>query len=436
MAAPTKRARRNVSRVDTQEFTEFYADSDSEVDPYDSDDDEDYELPRVRPNNSDSDSDEGEIDHNIIGAGDENNVVDNGVVGADDGNEAVDNGVGAGDDNEADNNGVGAVGDGNEAGGNGGGAVGDGPVGGDMPGEAYTNNIQWVERDSPSVKLPYQGPGNNADLILQTDKVNAQSKPKEFFDLFFTQEVLQLVADETLRYAQQAGDTEFKTTVHEISIYWGLCMVMGVIRKPSIFMYWSTAIYSSTPIFGKVMTRKRFQVLSRYIHFADNQANTPDDKLSKIRKYYDLITQSFHEIAMPGETISLDEALIRFFGRISFKTYNASKPAKYGMKAYKVCNVLGYTFKFDLYTGKAAQNLDNLKGVTKIVFDLLEGYLDNGRKVYMDNWYNSPELFLRLLERQTQAAGTVRLNRKGMPKELNQKTKSKKGGSTLYTEHL
>lgn len=197
-------------------------------------------------------------------------------------------------------------------------------------------------------------------------------------------------------------------------------------------MYWSTCPYTSTPMFGKVMTRVRFHLMSCYLHFANNETANPDDKVTKLKKYYDMVTNSLHETAIPGETISLDEAFIRFFGRVGFKTYNASKPAKYGLKAYEVCNALGHTFKFDLYTGKVAIPEEKLRGVSKIVFDLLDGYLDKGRKVFIDNWYNSPKLFLRLLERQTQAAGTVRLDRKGMPKELAKKTKRKKGKPSFF----
>lgn len=36
----------------------------------------------------------------------------------------------------------------------------------------------------------------------------------------------------------------------------------------------------------------------------------------------------------------------------------------------------------------------------------------------MDNWYSSPQLFLKLLEQDTNVVGTVRKNRKHMPKEL------------------
>ena len=113
-----------------------------------------------------------------------------------------------------------------------------------------------------------------------------------------------------------------------MKIYWGLCILLGIVKKPTIVMYWSTNKYLHTPVFSKRMIRKIFQLLSRYLHFATNEAADPDDKLSKLRKFYNMTTISFSNVAEPGEVVSIDEALIRFFCRISFKTYNASKPAK------------------------------------------------------------------------------------------------------------
>lgn len=293
--------------------------------------------------------------------------------------------------------------------------------------EHYTANIRWVKVDRAPNLLNFEEHTN--DMVVTTDEVNEATTPLQFFQLFFTEEVFQLIAEESVRYARLLGDNTFNTTPAESKIYWGLCLLMGIVRKPDIAMYWSSNEFLSTPIFPKIMTRERFQHLCRYLHFSDNNATHDNpDKLAKLRKFYNMITESFHNCAKPGEVISIDEALIRFFGRISFRTYNASKPAKYGLKAYKLCDEKGYTYKFDLYTATPPEpRADGLKGVVAIVFDLLDGYLDKGRKLYMDNWYNSPELFLRLLQRKTQAAGTVRLNRKGMPKELAQKKKGKKG---------
>ena len=52
-----------------------------------------------------------------------------------------------------------------------------------------------------------------------------------------------------------------------------------------------------------------------------------------------------------------------------------------------------------------------------LVLSLLEKFklLDKGHRIYMDNYYTSPELLEELYFRETYTCGTVRNNRKGMP---------------------
>ncbi|XP_069982319.1 piggyBac transposable element-derived protein 4-like [Penaeus vannamei] len=45
-------------------------------------------------------------------------------------------------------------------------------------------------------------------------------------------------------------------------------------------------------------------------------------------------------------------------------------------------------------------------------------FFEKGYELYLDNWYSSPELFHYLSSRKTNVVGTVRLNRKFMPKDL------------------
>ncbi|XP_020294860.1 piggyBac transposable element-derived protein 4-like [Pseudomyrmex gracilis] len=59
-------------------------------------------------------------------------------------------------------------------------------------------------------------------------------------------------------------------------------------------------------------------------------------------------------------------------------------------------------------------------GVTgDIVAHFLEPYHRQGRVVYVDNWYTSPALAEFLHDRDTGLCGTVKANRKGMPKLEN-----------------
>jgi len=54
----------------------------------------------------------------------------------------------------------------------------------------------------------------------------------------------------------------------------------------------------------------------------------------------------------------------------------------------------------------------------RAVYDLTQPYLNNGYKLYTDNFYTSPKLAKDLLVDGTYLTGTVRTNRKGFPKDL------------------
>ena len=218
-------------------------------------------------------------------------------------------------------------------------------------------------------------------------------------------------------------------------IFWALCMLMGIIGKPVTQLYWSTRKILLTPFFGQTMTRDRFQLLLRYLHFSNNADAKPRDDpnfdpLCKLRPFYNAVTSAFQRVFTPFRSISIDEALIRFYGCLSFKTYNPRKPAKYGMKAYKICDTSGYTWKFQLYTGKSKDGA----GIVDLVLSMMAGLLHKGYRLYMDNWYSSASLFSTLFQKGTHACGTVRMNRKGLPKNLKPQQKMKKGDSVFKRE--
>ncbi len=74
------------------------------------------------------------------------------------------------------------------------------------------------------------------------------------------------------------------------------------------------------------MLRIRFEQILRYLHLSDSAqqicANHPGyDPLFKVRNYLDLITDGCEAVYNLGESISIDEAMIPFKGRLFFKQY-------------------------------------------------------------------------------------------------------------------
>lgn len=100
------------------------------------------------------------------------------------------------------------------------------------------------------------------------------------------------------------------------------------------------------------------------------------------------------------------------------------KRHKYGIKLFKLCCGLGYTYALIVYAGK-----NGLEKTTpmSVVMSLAEPILDSGRTLCTDNCYTSMELAENLISRETHLVGTIRKNRKRAPKDVLQKRKMKKG---------
>ena len=158
--------------------------------------------------------------------------------------------------------------------------------------------------------------------------------PIEYFSKYFTDEVTDIICKETKIYAEQyikanAANLRHKSIVNdwkptnrnEIKALLGLCILMGIVSKPRVSMFRSTDSFYYTPIFWQVMSRKRFQLLQRFLHFENNQdprynPNDPNrDRLFKIRTLMDMVRQGFNSVYYPPEYLTVDDSLVLYKGR-------------------------------------------------------------------------------------------------------------------------
>ena len=102
------------------------------------------------------------------------------------------------------------------------------------------------------------------------------------------------------------------------------------------------------------------------------------------------------------------------------------KKKQFGVKLYELCESHVMILQVQIYCGKSKILSDHRNHSTSVVLSLMDGFLDIGHVLYMDNFYNSVSLAKELTLRSTYICGTVRSNRIGNPKELV-KEKLKKG---------
>lgn len=91
--------------------------------------------------------------------------------------------------------------------------------------------------------------------------------------------------------------------------------------------------------------------------------------------------------------------------------------------------------KFEIYQGKDEETEERFAGYglgERIVLKLTEAYWKQNRKIYFDNYFTTVEL-LEKLKAEGTACGTIRSNRRGLPK--NMKTDKQLEGGRWIIEY-
>jgi len=75
--------------------------------------------------------------------------------------------------------------------------------------------------------------------------------------------------------------------------------------------------------------------------------------LHKIDQVLQHLLLNIKEIYAPPQNLSLDEALLLWRGRLSFRQYIPNKEAKYGIKFYELSTPDGFVLNILIYCGKS-----------------------------------------------------------------------------------
>lgn len=156
----------------------------------------------------------------------------------------------------------------------------------------------------------------------------------------------------------------------------------------------------------------------RLLHFNDNKNQIKGDRLYKIIPIIETLRKKFKKIFKPSQKLCIDESIVEWKGRLSFKQFIPSKRHRFGIILFVLCDCeTGYLLDFIVYCGQQSHidTLDNLGVSGSVITTLLKQYYKKGHIVYMDNWYTSPTLLKYLSSKKVGACGTVKANRKGMP---------------------
>nr|XP_047137925.1 piggyBac transposable element-derived protein 4-like [Hydra vulgaris] len=250
-----------------------------------------------------------------------------------------------------------------------------------------------VNKDVPSNLMDFP------ELFQEGLNVRMGKNPTclDFFELYFPDELITLLVAETNRYARQffAANPDNsslweETNVAEIKTFIAVILLMGVIYKPKLIMYWSKDALYNTPIFSEVISRNRFNILLKFFHFNNNEDEN-----------YDATDENRDHL---------------------HKEYIKTKGAHFRIKLYELATSEGITLDFHVYCGKgmfADDDInDQMPSSARIPSVLMEPFVGQGHTLYADNYYTSTTLAKYFLDNKTHLCGTVRSNRYNYSKDI------------------
>ncbi|UYV72122.1 ZKSCAN1 [Cordylochernes scorpioides] len=229
-----------------------------------------------------------------------------------------------------------------------------------------------------------------------------------------------------IKTSQVLGKLAWKdTTLDEMMAFIGVIFNMGNVKKNQIRDYWSKNELFETPWFGKVMPSGRFELLYSYFSLIDDfnlvPSSHPDyNPTARFEKLIEHVNNKFIYYYKPTQNLTDDESLVCLKNRTRLRQYMPQKHhGRFGVKLWMLCeSKTGYCLRMKPYKGKLSPIIKSLS--YDVPMNLLQEFslLGKGYHLITDNFFTSINLAKDLLDSHTYLTGTIRTNRKGLPKTL------------------
>jgi hypothetical protein len=169
----------------------------------------------------------------------------------------------------------------------------------------------------------YKGQGENfTSSVRPQDAAKDVTKVVDDFQLFFNKELIDRIAEETNRYAEQflhgcklssrsAVRAWKPVTEGEIYVLLGLYNYGHHLEVYSEVIFHHEKGIISTPGFGDIVTKYRLELICKFLHFIDSETVNYFQGPKKLLNIFTVIlcqNKSFQELCFPNQEISRDES--------------------------------------------------------------------------------------------------------------------------------
>ncbi len=284
--------------------------------------------------------------------------------------------------------------------------------------EIEIDSTNWKEMAADKVEEMLFQCSSDSQLKIELEKVD---DPLTLFFEVFDETLISTIVKETNRYYDQNKKTSnldnewSKMTADQMKSFLGIIIALGICKRTALKDHWSDNSWLQSNI-RNVISRRKFTLIWKYFHINNNESSIR--KVDKIRPILDYCVANWKRLYKPEQKICIDESMIDFRGKVEFRQYEPSKPVKYGIKGWSLCeSISGYMMDFQIYEGKK-ESVNETKGNVgeNVVRKLVKDYENDNYILFTDSFYSSPKLCTYLYSKGITFIGMVRNNRKGLSK--------------------
>jgi len=248
----------------------------------------------------------------------------------------------------------------------------------------------------------------------------------------YTMEYLQACTEAE---ARRVSNTNWRTSTQELNAFIGLLYARGAYETRNLKLSYLWSQKWGPAFFSKTMPRNKFTEIMKFIRFDKKDQRSQrlkKDKFALISEVWNRFIANSQACYKPGVNITVDEQLFPTKARCRFTQYMPNKPDKFGIKFWLAVDVSSkYIVNGLPYLGKDEARDSSTPLGEYVVLKLLEPYTGHGRNITTDSFFASLSLASKLFAKKTTLVGTIRNNRRELPKIAREKKDKMQRFSTL-----
>nr|CAI5855414.1 unnamed protein product [Callosobruchus analis] len=239
------------------------------------------------------------------------------------------------------------------------------------------------------------------------------SERAHIFEKLVDDKISGLIVEQSELYAHQKNNHAFSLTTDDLKQFLGILFFTGYHRLPRERSYWSLDEDLHVEVVSRCMSRNRYLEIKKYLHI-NNNAEINNDRMYKLRPLMVMLNANFQQWGIFHKMLSVDEAMVKYYGHLSAKQFIRGKPCRFGFKNWSLCSSSGYCYAFDTYCGKSVNPDDDsqLPLSSKVVLSILKCVsVPIDHIIFFDNYFTGLPLLTNLRQQGFRATGTLRQNR-------------------------